>query len=86
MESASKTLVKRLRTLREEAGLTQEAMAEKIAMPYKAYQHIESGRRSNPRLSTLEKLAGGLGVGIVELFSQPAKGHSDSFAGKRKKG
>ncbi len=48
--------------------MTQEEFAEKIGMPYKVYQHIESGRRSNPRLSTLEKLADGLGIGVGDLF------------------
>lgn len=51
-------------------GLTQEQFAELAGIPYKVYQHIEAGRRSNPRLSTLEKLAHGFGLTVGDLFSQ----------------
>lgn len=51
--------------------MTQEACAEKSCIPYKVYQHIEAGRRSNPRLSTLEKLAKGLGVEVADFFTDP---------------
>lgn len=51
-------------------GLTQEQFAELAGIPYKVYQHIEAGRRSNPRLSTLEKLAHGFGLTVGDLFSR----------------
>jgi len=50
-------LLKRLRDLRKRAGLTQEKFAEKAKMTYKYYQQIESGRKRDLRLSTLERLA-----------------------------
>jgi hypothetical protein len=38
-------------------------------IPYKVYQHIEAGRRPNPRLSTLEKLAWAFGLSVNEFFA-----------------
>lgn len=67
--SATEFLRKRLKDLREMAGLTQEEYAELAGIPYKVYQHIEAGRRPNPRLSTLERLAQGFGLTVNELFS-----------------
>jgi len=71
VESASFLFRKRLKILRRELGVTQEQFAERAKISYKVYQHIEAGRRPNPRLSTLEKLANGLGVGVAELFLDP---------------
>lgn len=59
----------RLKQLRLARGLTQEECAERCAIPYKVFQHLEAGRRPNPRLSTLEKLAKGVGVSVYDLFS-----------------
>ena len=70
--SASQFLRKRLKELRKAAGLTQEEYAELAGIPYKVYQHIEAGRRSNPRLSTLEKLAQGFGLTVNALFAVQA--------------
>ena len=50
-------VLKRLRKLRLEQGLTQEAFAEKAQISYKYYQAIEEGRKKDLRLSTLDKLA-----------------------------
>ena len=50
-------LLARVKELREARGLSQEAFAEKAGLGYKYYQHVESGRRRDIRLSTLEKLA-----------------------------
>jgi transcriptional regulator with XRE-family HTH domain len=66
----SSQLCTRLKQLRLASGLTQEEYAELCGIPYKVYQHIERGRRANPRLSTLEKLAKGVGLSVFDLFSQ----------------
>ena len=69
MESETATLLfERLRQLRAERGLTQEAFAEQAGMQYKHYQAVEAGRKPDVRLSTLEKLAKGLGIEVWELF------------------
>jgi transcriptional regulator with XRE-family HTH domain len=59
----------RIRELRIASGLTQEQYAERCGIPYKVLQHLERGRRANPRLTTLEKLAKGAGVSVYDLFS-----------------
>jgi len=59
----------RIKELRLANGLTQEQYAERCGIPYKVLQHLERGRRGNPRLSTLEKLAKGAGVSVYGLFA-----------------
>lgn len=68
-------LGRRLLGLREERGLTQEALAEASGMSRNHYQLLESGlsnrktrRPANPRLSTLVALSNVLGVTVPELI------------------
>jgi transcriptional regulator with XRE-family HTH domain len=70
---AEKTLRIRLRELRKQAGLTQEAFAERAKFSYKYYQGIERGQWTNLRLRTLEKLAKGYGITLAELFIEAKK-------------
>ncbi len=63
----AKRLLARIRQLREAKGLTQEAFAEKAGLAYKYYQHVEAGRRRDIRISTLIKMADGLGLKLSEL-------------------
>lgn len=65
----SKFLQERLRKLRLQADITQEAYAEMAGMNYKYYQAIESGRKKEIRLSTIEKIAQSYGLEIYELFA-----------------
>ena len=51
-----------LRQFRVAASLTQEALAERCAMSAATIAAIERGRRSSPRLSTVSRLADGLGL------------------------
>jgi transcriptional regulator with XRE-family HTH domain len=64
-----------MKRLRSRQNLTQQALAEKAEMDYNYLQKIESGRWGGLRLSTVETLAGALGVEIWELFvpCAPAK-------------
>jgi transcriptional regulator with XRE-family HTH domain len=66
-------LLTRIRELREARGLSQEAFAEKAGLTYKYYQHVESGRRRDIRLSTLDKLAKACGLKLWELFNFDAE-------------
>ncbi len=69
MESqAGQRLFEFLRLVRKNRGMTQEELAEKAGIKYKHYQAIESGRKPDVRLSTILKLARGLGVEPWELF------------------
>jgi transcriptional regulator with XRE-family HTH domain len=61
-------LLKRVRALREAMGLTQERFAERAGLSYKYYQAVEGGRKSDLRLSTIIKLAAGLGIEVWQLF------------------
>lgn len=58
----------RVRQFREASGLTQEQFAERAGLDYKYYQHVEAGRRPNPELITLLKLAKGTGRELWELL------------------
>ena len=62
-------LLARVKELREARGLSQEAFAEKAGLGYKYYQHVESGRRRDIRLSTIEKLAKACGLKLWELLN-----------------
>lgn len=64
----AKRLMARVRKLRETLGFSQEAFAERAGLKYKHYQAIEAGRKSDIRLSTLEKLAKACGLALSELL------------------
>lgn len=59
------TMIKRLR---EDKGMTQRLLAEKVGVSEKAVSKWETGR-GYPDISLIEPLAGALGVSIIELFS-----------------
>ena len=58
---------KRITELRRQSGLTQEQLAEKLGLHSRTIASIEQGTRW-ARLSTLHKLAKGLGVETSDLF------------------
>jgi transcriptional regulator with XRE-family HTH domain len=59
----------RVKQLRLALGLTQEQFAERAGLDYKYYQHVEAGRRQNPEMETLLKLAKGAGLELWELLN-----------------
>ncbi|HCX30022.1 MAG TPA: XRE family transcriptional regulator [Blastocatellia bacterium] len=61
-------LLKRLKRLRTKAGLTQKQFAERAGISYKYYQQIESGRKADLRLSTLERLANAHRITLSSLL------------------
>ena len=61
--------MKRWRAVR---GLSQRALAERAGMGYVLIARLELDQ-TDPRLSTLERLAEALGVSVPELFTPPAK-------------
>ena len=69
MARALNRLGKRVRALRLERGLTQEAAAEIAKLDEKHWQDIE-GARTNPTVATLVGVARALKVTISELFEQ----------------
>ena len=67
VDTSLRRLGRRLRSLRDVAGLTQVQVAEKAALDEKHYQTMESGL-SNVTFATLVAVAKALGVTLAELF------------------
>jgi transcriptional regulator with XRE-family HTH domain len=63
----SKALGKRLRDLRLQSGISQEALAAEAGVHRTYLGGIERGER-NPSLANLHKLAQALGVDLATLF------------------
>jgi transcriptional regulator with XRE-family HTH domain len=55
-----------VRRLRFEAGLTQNALAQRAGLHPSRVSRIENGR-DNPRWGTVRRIADGLGVSLKEL-------------------
>jgi transcriptional regulator with XRE-family HTH domain len=70
MERESAYFAERLRGLRQEAGLSQPGLYEATGVPVPTIRELEQGRRE-PKLSTLLKLAAGLGLSLA-AFDPPA--------------
>ncbi len=58
---------KRIRSLRDGIGLSQEKFALKIDMDRTYYASVESGKR-NLSLNNIAKIAKGFGITLEELF------------------
>ena len=57
-----------LRELREERRMTQEALAARCGLNSHTISEIECGIRKNVYISTLSKLAKGLGVSVSAII------------------
>ena len=69
METVDLRFAKALKSLRKAKGLTQENLAQRAGVDYKYLQKLEGRNPSSPTLATMEKLANGLGVSLVELIT-----------------
>ena len=67
----------RIKELRTEKNLTQEAIAFKAEVDRTFMNHVENGRR-NVSIESLEKIISGLDTNIKEFFN------SDLFNGKKR--
>lgn len=61
------------------AGLSQEQLSEAIECDKNTIGNIERGER-DPRLSTLARIADGLGVSCSRLLRETEEPHSDTLA------
>jgi transcriptional regulator with XRE-family HTH domain len=61
-------LAKRIKELRAEQELTQEAAAERARLDVKHWQDVESGR-TNPTVATLVGIARALDTTVGDLFA-----------------
>jgi transcriptional regulator with XRE-family HTH domain len=57
-----------IKTLREEKGLSQKALANRIGVSDAYITMLETGKRKNPSLDILKRLAKALGVPVTELL------------------
>jgi len=62
-----KTIGKKIKAWRAKKDLTQDALARKADIPYTTLAKIESDVIQNPTLSSITKIAEGLGIGLDEL-------------------
>ncbi len=70
-------LGKRLLVLRQRQSLTQEGLARRAGLSKAIVQSLEQGLRQDPKVSTLVRLAGALGVSLdvlAGLDSRPGQG------------
>ena len=58
----------KVRALRKEKDLTQDALAKRADLPYTTLTKIEGNVITKPTIQTVEKIAKGLGVTIDELM------------------
>ncbi len=65
-------LGRRVQERRNELGLSQEKMAEKMGLDAKHLQLIEAAE-TNPTLATLVGVARGLGVELSDLLQRPGQ-------------
>jgi len=70
-DDASTLLSANIKRLREDAGLSQKALAEISGVPRPTIAHLESGQ-ANPTLTVALKVAAALGVGVDNLV-EPAE-------------
>lgn len=70
MQDSLEILGQRIRTLREESGLSQEKFAEKCGFDRTYISLLERGKR-NPSYTNLLKVAKGFEISISELLNIP---------------
>lgn len=68
VNETTKRLMTRVKQIRQAQGLSQEEFAERADLDPKYYQHAEAGRKLNPGMDTLLKLANGCGVELWRLL------------------
>jgi DNA-binding XRE family transcriptional regulator len=70
-----------IRDLRETAGLTQKALAQRLGVTQQVIARLESGEADNPTVTTLERIAEATGHRLRFKF-EPARRKSPSARGK----
>ncbi|MEN6459966.1 MAG: helix-turn-helix transcriptional regulator [Syntrophomonas sp.] len=63
------SLGEQIREIRSALGWSQFRLAEKAGISQSVISDIESGRRNNPSIKTLWKIAKALGVSLSELLN-----------------
>ncbi len=68
--AARRLLARNVRRLRDQAGLTQQATADRAGLDLRHYERVEH-EETNATVATLAHLAAALGVGMAALFEAP---------------
>jgi transcriptional regulator with XRE-family HTH domain len=68
------SLAARVKNFRDAAGWTQEELATRAGLSVAMVSQIEQGKRPDPRVSTVTKLADALAVDVGELIGRPPAG------------
>lgn len=61
-------LSENLKKLREEKGFSKFELERRSGVSHRTIEYLEHGQITNPRLSTIEKLAKTLGVSVNKLI------------------
>ena len=67
-EALAAVIGRRIRALRRERRLTQEALGTRIGLDRIYIGELERGQRTNPTLGNLRRIANGLGIPVRDLF------------------
>ncbi len=68
MSSVRQLFGARIRSLRQQRGMTQQALGEVSDVGYKYLGAVERGHQQNPTLDVISRIAAGLEVEVYELF------------------
>jgi transcriptional regulator with XRE-family HTH domain len=71
------TLGARIRTRREERGLSLSALAEQSGVSKGYCSQLENGGATNPSVDTLSRIADALGVALPDLLGEPRQAEHD---------
>ncbi len=73
-------IAKKIKRIREAKGLTAKEVISAVGMGAAMYSRIETGK-TEPSITTLEKIAKALGVGLSDFFAPDATTEINSFDG-----
>jgi transcriptional regulator with XRE-family HTH domain len=82
MPDQAPLISRRLKELREAAGMSQQALAMAAGVSISVVAQIEQGAKSDPRLSTLLALSKALGVDVAQLAVGEEGAPSKKAAGR----
>src|SRR5262249_55947318 len=78
-------LARRVRQLREAAGLSQQSLAVAAGLSISVVTQLEQGKKADQRISTVAALAEALGVTVDELLAEPDEPAAPAPKRRRKK-
>jgi transcriptional regulator with XRE-family HTH domain len=79
------TFSEKIRLLRENAKLTQEALAAAAGVPLQTLRNIEQGKRENPRFDTVRKLSVALQLSLGDWSDVEVEGEQPAAKKPKKK-